>query len=73
MTRRRPEFEPGEAGAGHGVPANASFVGYAVIAKLRKFSAGVLEDASSLEWGGYESKICGCPTPAEPILESRTV
>ena len=52
MPRRRPEFVPGEAGAeGLGAPENASFLGYAVAAKLKKFSAGVPEDASSLGWG----------------------
>ena len=69
----RPEFEPGLAGAGSGVPKNASFLGWAVAAKLNKFSAGVPEDASSLGWGAGGHKCSGCPTPPEPIFESRAV
>lgn len=59
MTRRRPEFESGEAGT--------------KAAKLGKFSAGVPEDASSSGWGEGGLKICGCPTRSEPIFESRAV
>ena len=33
MARRRPPFEPGGAGAETGVPANASFAGWAVAAQ----------------------------------------
>ncbi len=51
MTRRRPEFESGEAGA--------------EAAKLKKFSAGVPEDASSLGWGAGGLEGSGCPTPSE--------
>jgi hypothetical protein len=51
MPRRRPSFGSGEAGA--------------EAAKLKKFSAGVPEDASSLGWGTGRSKNSGCPTPAE--------
>ena len=51
MPRRRPDFEPGAAGA--------------EAAKLEKFSAGVPEDASSSGWGAGELKFSGCPTPAE--------
>jgi hypothetical protein len=43
MPRRRPEFVPGEAGA--------------EAAKLKKFSAGVPEDASSLGWGAGGTQI----------------
>ncbi len=42
MTRRRPEFESGEADA--------------EAAKFKKFSAGVPEDASSSGWGGGRSQ-----------------
>jgi len=55
--KQRPEFEPDEVGAGSGVPKNASFLGWAVAAKLEKFSAGVPEDASSLGWGAGGSQI----------------
>ncbi len=42
MARRRPEFESGPAGT--------------EAAKLKKFSAGVLNDASSLGWGAGGSQ-----------------
>jgi len=51
MPRRRPDFEPGKAGA--------------EAAKLKKFSAGVPKEASSLGWGAGGLKSGGCPTPAE--------
>ncbi len=43
MSRRRPEFEPGFADGD--------------AAKLKKFSAGVLEDASSSGWDAAGSQI----------------
>ena len=64
MARRRPEFEPGLAGAGSGVLKNASFLGWAVAAKLNKVSAGVPEDASSLGWGAGGTQIQWLPDAA---------
>lgn len=52
MTRRRPEFEPGIAGA--------------EAAKLKKFSAGVPTDALHRKgWGAGGLKFSGCPTQSE--------
>ncbi len=54
MARRRPEFEPGLAGAEE--------------AKLKKFSAGVPEDASSLGWGAGGTQIQWLPDAARTDL-----
>ncbi len=64
MTRRRPEFEPALSGtesypkddAPSGTPKMHHFWGETVAAKLKKFGAGVLNDASSLGWGAGGSQ-----------------
>ncbi|MBI3508036.1 MAG: hypothetical protein HY069_00115 [Chlamydiia bacterium] len=59
MLRRRPDFEPGEAGV-KSSPKDDAFLGTPQL-NLHKLS-----DADGLKSGG-------CPTPAEPIFESRAV
>jgi hypothetical protein len=51
IPRRRPQFERGAAGV--------------EAAKLKKFSAGVPENASFLGWGAGDLKLSGCPTPGD--------
>ena len=59
MPRRLPESEPGAAGV--------------EAAKLKKFSAGVPEDASSLGWGAGGTQIQWLSDAAPGVLKTASV